>query len=188
MFIDEMEGWFGKFGGIERQWITTNLESLTDEQKMNFMSVTKQLHGREEGTPTIATMQSALEKVTGRKAQTYFWSVCMECGCEYDNDLPICPACFEKGLECRTIAIKTSEIAPNMKVIRYNKRTTACYSCVHKEMSFCIHFGQTWWTCKDYRDCKCNSCCLKTKKENQNLEEVRKTRKFSYAIPIKKVN
>ena len=140
-------------------------------------------------------MDAALQKVTGKKARQYYWAVCMECGCEYDFDLPMCPSCYQKGLECRMKAVKTSEFKPTVKVIRYNKPyitvdkgETNCYDCKDKtEFSFCSHFGQTWWNCKDYRDCKCNSCCMRMKKANERIAEMKNEQKLSYATPLKKV-
>lgn len=192
MFINELEGCFGKLGDSEKQWVSENLERLDDTSKMNIMHDLRE----HRGVITIPVMQKVLEKVTGKKAKVYFWAVCLECGCEYDYSLPMCPNCFDKGLDCRTKAVKKSEFKPPMSVIKYNKQymngdknEQTCYTCIHKKQSWCSNFGNPNWNChrEEFETCECKMCCAIAKKENRQLQESNKEQKISYAIPFKKV-
>ena len=193
MFVNELEGCFGKLGDSEKQWVSENLERLDDTTKMNIMHELRE----HRGTISIPVMQKVLEKVTGKKARIYFWAVCLECGCEYDYLLPLCPNCFEKGLECRAKAVKKSEFKPNMTVIKYNKQymrgdknEPTCFSCIHKKESYCSHFGNPDWNChrEEFEMCNCKMCCGIAKKENRQFQEQNKEQKISYAIPFKRVS
>lgn len=129
------------------------------------------------------------------KTKTYFWSVCLECGCEYDYSLPMCPKCYEKGLDCRARAIKKSEFQPNPTVIKYNKQyingdpgEQTCFSCPSKKESYCKNFGNPDWMChrEEFDVCECKLCCGKLKASNRRLAEESKDKKFSYAVPLKR--
>jgi hypothetical protein len=191
MFVDELEGYFGTFGADEKGWINSNLESLGDDEKMNYVTALKNLHGKRDGVPSIQNLKIALEKVTGKKQTNYMWSVCLECGCEYDYRLPICPSCFEKGLECRAVSIRKSDFQPSLKVIKFNKTylgdgtEQTCYNCVHKSMSYCKHFGNPDWACRELQDCHCAHCCIVTKKANEKMRN-QKTIVSPYTKPLKR--
>ena len=107
----------------------------------------------------------------------------------------MCPACYDKGLECRARAVKKSEFQPPAKVIKYNKKylngdkgETVCFNCVHKKQSFCKNYGNPNWTCRreEFESCECRMCCAVTKKANKALEESKKEIKSGYAIPLKR--
>lgn len=192
MFINELEGCFGKLGDSEKQWVTENLERLDESSKMNIMHELRE----HRGIITIPVMQKVLEKVTGKKARVYFWAVCLECGCEYDYGLPMCPACFDKGLDCRTKAVKKSEFKPPMSVIKYNKQyingdknEQTCFTCIHKKQSYCSNFGNPNWDChrEEFETCECKMCCAVAKKANRQLQESNAEHKISYAVPFKRV-
>lgn len=192
MFINELEGCFGKLGDSEKQWVNENLEKLDESVKMNIMHELRE----HRGTISIPVMQKVLEKVTGKKARDYFWAVCLECGCEYDYRLPMCPACFDKGLDCRAKAVKKSEFKPTFKVIKYNKQymngdknEQTCFTCIHKKESYCSNFGNPNWNChrEEFESCECKMCCGIAKKANRQLQESNAEHKISYAVPFKKV-
>lgn len=187
MIINELEGFYGKATEEEKQWVAERIDRLSDEEQQNFMHELHQSH--KKGFPSIFIMKGILAKVTGKKQTNFFWSVCLECGCEYDFNLPMCPACYKKGLECRAVAVKISELYPPAKVIRYNKAygEKNCYDCDKTELSFCHHFGQTNWDCRNLSTCTCASCCIKQKNANRRIEEQRKEKVvFKYAIPLKR--
>lgn len=192
MFVNELEGCFGKLGESEKQWVFENLERLDDSSKMNIMHELRE----HRGTISIPVMQKVLEKVTGKKARVYFWAVCLECDCEYDYTLPMCPSCFDRGLDCRAKAVKKSEFKPPMKVIKYNKtymngdkNEPTCFSCIHKSQSYCPNFGNPNWSCKreEFEYCECKTCCGIAKKTNRQLQESNKENKISYAVPLKNI-
>ena len=189
MFIEELRNCH-KIGAEEEQWISENVEGLDESQKLNF---SRELQNYKE--ITINVLKNVLLAVTGKQSKGYYWAVCLECGCEYDYDLPMCPECYDRGFECRAKAVKKSEFQPPAKVIRYNKHylngdkgEKICYFCESKKESFCKHFGQSEWSCRreEFESCECRLCCAVEKKANKALEESKKEIKSGYAIPLKR--
>lgn len=191
MFINELEGFFGELGEDERLWVADNLEKLDEDTKSRFFNELNQAHKNKNLKPDISELKKVLEKVTGKKPKIYFWSVCMECGTEYAYTLPICPGCFKKGLECREIAVKKSDCPPPAKVIQFNKEyfiqgEKDCYSCEYSELSKCKNFGNEKWNCNELSTCKCASCCVKNKHENEKYAKENQKIKISFARPLDK--
>lgn len=190
MFVDEVEGKHGKLGDLERQWISENLEKLADNEKLNIL---RELENYK--VITLKVIKEVYTAVTGKKCNGYYWSVCLECGCEYDYSLPMCPACYEKKLECRARAIKTSEFQPPMKVVRYNKtflkyeNEHSCFNCENRKESYCPHFGNPYYNCnsEELHSCGCNACCSALKSAQRKVDEWRKKgNKQNYAKPLSK--
>jgi len=190
MFVDEVEGKHGKLGDLERQWISENLEKLADNEKLNIL---RELENYK--VITLKVIKEVYTAITGKKCNGYYWAVCLECGCEYDYDLPMCPACYEKKLECRARAIKTSEFQPPMKVVRYNKtflkyeNEHSCFNCENRKESYCPHFGNPYYNCnsEELHSCGCNACCSTLKSAQRKVDEWRKKgNKQNYAKPLSK--
>ena len=191
--ISELEGRFGTASEEQKKWVAENLGKLEQEQKEIFL---RELNKISNGQfPDISTMKNLLVKITGKQPKQYIWAVCLECGCEYDYELPCCPSCYDKGFDCRVKAVKKSEFQPPAKVIRYNKKYLngdkneyICYKCIHKKESYCRNFGNPNWNCKreEFEMCECRTCCGIAKTANRKLEESRSTEKFSYAVPLKR--
>ena len=190
MFVDEVEGKHGKLGDLERQWISENLEKLADNEKLNIL---RELENYK--VITLKVIKDVYTAVTGKKCKDYYWAVCLECGCEYDYSLPMCPACYEKKLECRARAIKTSEFQPPMKVVRYNKtflkfeNEHSCFNCENRKESYCPHFGNPYYNCnsEELHSCGCNACCSALKSAQRKVDEWReKGNKQNYAKPLSK--
>jgi hypothetical protein len=189
MFADELKNFHLKIGKEEEQWINENVEKLDENQKLNF---SRELQNYKE--ITILALKKVYQEITGKKAKEHIWAICLECGCEYDYGLPMCPACYDKGFDCRARAVKKSEFQPPMKVVRYNKQyqngdkgETVCYNCVHKSGSFCKNFGNPNWNChrEEFESCNCARCCAVAKRYNAELEKSRSENKISYAMPLK---
>lgn len=183
------EVYSSQFDESEKKWILENLEKLDPEQQERYIQVIQEEHSRRKGKPDIRKMKLVLEKLTGKKAKIYYWGVCIECGCEYDYNLPLCPNCYANGFACRMKSVKVSEFQPPAKVIRYNKTFTSnksCYNCEHRNNSFCSNFGNPNWTCKreEFEYCECKQCCSKIKNQNREIEKERKEKKFSWAVPL----
>jgi hypothetical protein len=190
MFVDEVEGKHGKLGDLERQWISENLEKLADNEKLNIL---RELENYK--VITLKVIKEVYTAVTGKKCNGYYWAVCLECGCEYDYSLPMCPACYEKKLECRARAIKTSEFQPPMKVVRYNKtflkyeNEHSCFNCENRKESYCPHFGNPYYNCnsEELHSCGCNACCSALKSAQRKVDDWReKGNKQNYAKPLSK--
>ena len=192
--INELESRFGTASEEQKKWVAENLGNLEEEQKEIFL---RELNKSNNGKfPDIALMKSLMVRITGKRPKEYIWAVCLECGCEYDYELPMCPACYDKGLECRARAVKKSEFQPPAKVIRYNKKYLngdkneyICYNCIHKKQSFCKNYGNPNWNCRreEFESCNCARCCAVAKRYNAELEKNKNENRISYAIPLKKV-
>ena len=190
--INELESRFGTASEEQKKWVAENLGKLEQEQKEIFL---RELNKISNGQfPDISTMKNLLVKITGKRPKEYIWAVCLECGCEYDYGLPMCPACYDKGLDCRARAVKKSEFQPPMKVIRYNKQyqhgdkgETVCYDCVHKT-NHCNNYGNPNWNChrEEFESCPCARCCSIAKRINAELEKTRSNNKLSCAMPLKR--
>ena len=194
MVINELEGFYGKATEDEKQWIAGNLEKLDADLQSKFLSELHKIH--KDGFPNILIMKNLLVRITGKQPKQYIWAVCLECGCEYDYKLPMCPACYEKGLDCRARSVKKSEFQPPLKVVRYNKQymngdkgETICYDCVYKSGSFCKNYGNPNWNChrEEFESCPCARCCAVAKHYNSELEKTRTQNTISYAMPLKGV-
>lgn len=191
--INELESRFGTATDEQKKWVAENLGNLEEEQKEIFL---RELNKASNGKfPDIPLMKNLMIRITGKRPKEYIWAVCLECGCEYDYGLPMCPACYDKGLDCRARAVKKSEFQPPMKVVKYNKQylngdkgETVCFNCVHKKQSFCKNYGNPNWTCRreEYESCNCARCCAVAKKINAELEKSRADNKISYAMPLKR--
>jgi len=191
MFIDEVKERYGQ---------------ISEESEKLIKDVIGKYSGKEQETLKNAlfndfTVMPDTEKLSkffdSHKPQkkTYYWAVCLECGCEYDYSLPMCPKCYDNGLDCRTKAIKKSEFQPNFNVIKYNKAyingdpgEQTCFTCPNKKESFCSHFGNPDWMChrEEYEMCECKQCCGITKSANRKYKEAGNKQKFTYAVPLRR--
>ena len=190
--VERLEKFYGNIPDREKSWIEDNIETLSDEQKGKFFKVLTTVHEFKNGYPEVSVMADVFKKVMNKAPKSYAWSVCKECGCEYDYKLPCCPACYEKGFYCNTYAVKSSDSKP--AIIQFNKtylnggnNETTCFNCVHKKDSFCKNFGNNKWNCKreEFEACECRTCCSLAKRENARI--VVENKKGTYAIPLKKV-
>lgn len=193
--LEKLQEIYGEFDENTRKWISENLKNLGEENEANFLRVIQEEHSKRQGKPDIRKLKIILEKITGKKAREFIWAVCLECGCEYDYNLPFCPDCYDSGFECRARSVKKSEFQPPMKVIKYNKQylngdkgETVCYNCVHKKQSFCRNYGNPNWNCQreEFESCNCSRCCAIAKRVNAELEKNRNENKVSYAVPLKR--
>ena len=189
--VERLEKSYGDIPEMEKAWIEDNIESLTDEQKGKFFKALTTSHEFKNGYPEISVMATVYKNVMNKAPKTYAWSICKECGCEYDYRLPCCPACYEKGLYCNVFAVKSSASKP--AIVQYNKTylnggngETTCFNCEHKKNSYCKNFGNPNWNCKreEFEMCECKICCSMAKRENQKLAG--KEIKTTYAIPLKR--
>ncbi len=190
MILNDLEMFYGFFNDDVKKWISEKLKWLTESEQTNFLNYIKKDFPKKNGLPTIEVLQKTLSKVTGKAPTIYYWNQCMDCGAEYDYKLTMCPSCFENGIECRAYNVKTSTTSIPANVIRYNKtyigdgKEKICYTCEERKMSYCKNFGNPEWTCKDYSECRCSSCCASLKKENQKIIDKNAKEKITYGKPI----
>lgn len=188
--VERLEKFYGNIPEEEKTWIDDNINDLSDEQKGKFYKALTSVHEFKNGYPEISTMAEVFKKTMNKAPKSYAWSVCLECKCEYDYKLPCCPSCYENKLFCNAVAVKTSNIKPqivqfNKTYLNGDKNETTCYNCINKTDSFCKHFGNENWNCNDFRTCKCAGCCIRAKRANAGMKkDVIKT---SCAISLKKV-
>ena len=177
MILERILNYYGKLGNEEQRYIQENVEKLTVELQNNFATKLFSDYPTGKKIPDVSAISKTLSAIQGKKPKVYMWSKCLECGTEYAYGLPMCPACYKNGLECRAIAVKKSDFQPPMSVIKYNKeyigdgKEVNCYDCPYKEMSYCQHYGQVDWMCRDYSNCQCASCCVKAKKINESMNK-----------------
>ena len=193
MFIDELREYYGLIDDEAKNFIEDVIGKYKDsEQKMLKEEFIRRFPRNR--FPDISSL-SKFFREHKPKVTVYYWAICLECGCEYDYSLPMCPKCYDKGLDCRTKAIRKSEFQPNFNVIKYNKAylngdpgEQTCFTCPNKKESYCKNFGNPDWTChrEEFEMCQCKLCCGKIKAENRKLAQSSKDKKFSYAVPLKR--
>lgn len=191
--IGRIESYYkSELGAEEKRWVLQNLSELTSEECDKYIDVLGREYKRNKGSPDIASMTKALQAVRNVQKK-FFWAVCIECGCEYDYRLAMCPKCYERGFKCVDKEVKVSSFKPPMSVVRYNKtflkfvndkgqKEMSCYNCEGRELSYCPNFGNPDWNCHEYRECKCKACCSMERRANAKLKESKGAR--SYAIPL----
>ena len=190
MIIQDLELIYGFFRPEEKQWVEEHLKYLTETERINYLNFIKVDFPKTKGLPDIKTLKNTLLKVTGKKAPVYYWKVCADCKTEYSFQLSLCPACYEKGMDCRMYEVKKSELRPPITVIRFNKTffrlkgQLSCYDCISRKQSYCSHFGQTDWECREFRDCSCSKCCIEYKKWNE--KNVKQYAQIKYGKPLDK--
>ncbi len=194
--IERIESYYkAELGSEEKRWVLQNLSVLTADECDKYIDELGRVHKRNKGCPDIEAMAKVLQKVKNIQL-TYFWSVCSECGCEYDYRLMICPKCYENGFRCTDKEIKVSLSEPGRNVVMYNKtflkyvndkgqQEMSCYNCKGRELSYCPNFGNPKWDCRDYRECKCNACCSMERRANSRMKENKGEK--HYAIPLGEV-
>jgi len=189
--IQRIENEYGALNDTEKNYLLNNAKYFTEEDADNFLiAIAKE---KKKGVkPSVKEFSDAMKKI-GKKPPVYYWCVCLECGTEYAYGLPMCPKCYDEGFECRAYEVKHSDFKPPMKTVNYNKQYLhgdegefICYECRFKEMSYCEHFGNPEWQCRDYRECPCSSCCSKMKSGNAKIKTEEKERKPDYRIPLHK--
>lgn len=193
MFIDELREYYGLIDDEAKVYIEDRIGKYKEQEQVKLKEEFIKKFPRNR-FPDISSLSKFFDEHKP-KVTFYFWAVCLECGCEYDYNLPMCPACYDKGFDCRTKAVKKSEFKPTFKVIKYNKHymngdknEPICFTCMHKKESYCAHFGNPDWQChrEEYEMCECKLCCGKAKAENRKLADSMKDKKFSYAMPLKR--
>lgn len=192
--IERIEYYYkAELGSEEKRWVLQNLSELTADECDKYIDELGRVHKRNKGCPDIEVMTKVLQKVKNIQP-TYFWSVCSECGCEYDYRLMICPKCYENGFRCTDKEVKVSLSAPDRNVVMYNKtflnyvndkgqKEMSCYDCEGREFSYCKNFGNPDWNCMEYNNCKCKACCSIERRANSRMKESKGER--HYAIPLK---
>ena len=191
MLAEKLEDYYGLGDGEAKAYIAAHIggyEAADEERLFSFITETRP---KKYGFPDITALLKAFATVKpSRTPQKYFWRVCAECDAEYAYNLPVCPACWRNGLECRFSAVRVSTEKPPLKVIRYNKQSTThfdgkppCYDCQSVDFSYCQNFGNPKWECRDMRDCHCVQCCMEVRRYES--QRVKSNTKVSYAVPRK---
>lgn len=177
MILERVIKYYGNIGPEEQSFIQSNINRLTEEQQNAFTKKLFTAYPQGRTIPDVEVLTRIYNEVSGKSPRKVFWSVCMTCKAEYDYDLPYCPVCYSKGVLSRQYAVRSCIGQFPAKVIRYNKgyigdgTEPVCYTCDDKDMSFCSHFGKEDWECRDYRNCKCVSCCIQNKRKNAELKK-----------------
>ena len=190
-FIDSIKEHYGQINEDSEKLIQDVISKYSEKEQETLKNLIFNDFTKMPETEKLAKFFDAHKP----KTRIFYWSVCLECGCEYDYLLPMCPRCYENGLDCRVRAIKKSEFQPNFNVVKYNKLyingepgEQTCFNCPNKKESYCKNFGNPDWMChrEEFEMCECKLCCGKLKASNRKLTEESKEKKFSYAVPLKR--
>lgn len=196
MLVERLESYFGMSDTETAGYILKREQAYDESGLEDIYQWVITNRNRRFGFPDVSFMGKAFAAIKPRGEKTYFWAVCSECGGGYWNNLPYCPHCWEKGFLCSSRAVHTGKEKPPVNVIRYNKPYTGgiekgqdakeliCYDCASREMSWCSWFGNPDHECREFRECRCKSCCVIAKKFNSQSAVQRKA---SFAVQFRKV-
>lgn len=177
MLIDKLRNYYGFPNNEQVEYISKNVLGITEAEQDALADKIIEERSKRYGFPDIAFLSKYL-KGAQKKTRIFYWSVCDDCGAEFDYGFMRCPACHLKGKQSSGYKVKTSENPPPRNVIRWNLTTfnvqdgyTNCVVCEHRDTGFCRWFGNPNHTCaqNDYEYCECKACCAKHRKANANL-------------------
>lgn len=180
MILEDLEKYYGKFPEHESKYVEENVMKLSAEEQQRFYTKLTESRSKRMGVPDLAALSKVLKEISGSKAKVYIWSVCNDCGAEYDYKFMTCPKCHLEGKHSSGYKVKKSDFPPTFKVIRWNQTTLQddgkaqyCVSCQHTEKNYCRWFGEPNHTCsrEEYEYCECKKCCAFHKRANQRAQK-----------------
>ena len=180
MLIDKLRDYYGIPDAGQADYINKNVFGISEADQNAIADKIIEDRSKRYGFPDIAFLSKFL-KGAAKKTKLYYWSVCNDCGAEFDYAFMHCPKCHlagKRSTEMSGYKVKTSENPPPRNVIRWNLTTfnveesyTNCVICEHRDTGFCRWFGNPNHTCaqNDYEYCDCKVCCAKHRKANAEM-------------------
>ena len=182
MLFDRLCEYYGPADAETEKYVTKCQEGMSEDTQVEVFDKIIRSRQRRFGFPDIAFLSSILQAkgatTTGKK---YYWSVCFDCGLEFDYSFYTCPKCYkDRDHRSSGYFVRTSDTF-NKNVYRWNlpvfskgnESEKICMECENKEKGFCFHFGDHNYQCdrQTFEYCQCKSCCIKYKKMARAMEE-----------------
>lgn len=180
MLINKLRDYYGFPDREQIEYISRGTQGMSEELQDDIAAKIIEARPKSRGFPDISILAKFLNDNRGKRVIRFYWSVCDDCGAEYDYRFSKCPACFQKGKSNSGYKVRVSEQGIPDKVIRWNQTTlnddgksTYCVSCDKKDHSFCFKFGDPDKSCsaQDFEYCECKKCCVFHKKANAGMKK-----------------
>lgn len=180
MLKEKLQEYYGVISKIQNDFIDKMCLGYTeaDEEKL-FEFIIEQCP-KNFGFPDISKLSKAFKAIpSSNKQRTYYCNVCSVCGTYYNWSMYYCPVCWNNGKKVseHSVLVSSEKI---LDVKRYNAESytdypnfPSCYNCTLEHKLFCNNFGKPNFFCKEFRECACNACCVKHKKQNELMQQQR---------------
>lgn len=179
MLYDKLAEYFGDGDREQEQYVRAAERKMSELQQNKAYGELIQRQAKRFGFPDISLLSKYLqtEKKSGGTYE-YYWSVCNDCGAEFDYRFSRCPKCHLAGKTSSGYRVRGSATPPGQEVIRWNlmhmepeEGEKVCVNCEHRDSGYCRWFGNPEHQCpeSDYRICECKQCCANYKKANRNV-------------------
>ncbi len=185
--IKLLSNYYGGFDSESAEFIKKNFYISSSDELDRVLSWIYEHQAKNFGFPDIKTLSECKKAVpTRREKKTFVAAKCDLCGTVYSYRMLYCPTCYDKGYYVEQFHVIKSEnpidaIKFNWPCPKPDKASADlssfgdCYACDIRYESYCSHFGDENWDCREFRNCKCNTCCMKAKRFNQSLIGRKKT-------------
>lgn len=169
--------YYGELTDEEAEYIDKHSLGYTEKDLQRlFECITEMKQERSDGID-FETIQKGFKFVQPSVSDKKFcYAVCDKCGTKYWYTMIYCPTCWKQGKQISTRSIKVTDEEPkdvirfsNESVSPINEHYGSCYDCKEEIKSYCRHFGNPDWFCKDFRECTCRGCCAAIKAETRRL-------------------
>lgn len=178
MLKEKLISYYGNIPTAQEELIEKKCIGYTENDENLLFDFVTEHWSKDFGFPDVSKLSKAFKEIPpSNQPRKDNCSVCSECGTKYSSTMVYCPECWKKGKQTMSKGILCSETKiPN--VVRFNKEhwqdsegCISCYNCQLEEKEFCKNFGNPNWNCSEFRNCLCNVCCARFKKNNRMLEE-----------------
>ena len=179
MLINKLRDYYGIPDKEQIDYIARTTKGMNENAQNDIASKIIETRPKSRGFPDIAFLAKYLNDSKGKRVIGFYWSICNDCGCEYDYKFITCPKCHLEGKKSSGYKVRQSDNPPpKNKVVRWNmpiiyppSENKYCVNCEHKT-SFCFKFGNPDFQCsrEDFEHCPCKECCAFHKKINGRLK------------------
>ncbi len=183
MLLTRLRDYYGKIDFDIEVFIRNRSRDLTEETEDKVFQSIVENNPKENGIPNKVTLEDFLPSTHQKQPRIFYWSVCSECGCEFDYKFNFCPACFAKGKKVSRYTVRKSDVNPGESIVRYNlthlpneEGEKVCLQCSDRENSYCSWFGNSDHFCnnEEREYCPCKACCARYKKLNREYYDKKK--------------
>ena len=180
MLINKLRDYYGFPDKEQIDYIDRATQGMNEELQDEIAVKIIESRPKARGFPDISSLAKFLNDNKGKRKINFYWAVCDDCKSEYDYRFIQCPVCFQKGKKNSGYKVRTSDVGIPAKVIRWNQTTlyddgkgTYCVSCLVRDKSFCLKFGDPDKQCspQDFEYCECKKCCAFHKKTNGKIKK-----------------
>lgn len=180
MLINKLRDYYGFPAKEQIDYITKETQGMSEELQDDIAVKIIEARPKARGFPDISYLARFFNDSRSKKTIGFYWSVCDDCGAEYDYKFMQCPVCFKNGKQNSGYKVRISDQGIPPKVIRWNMTTLNddgkrqyCMNCENPAHNFCLKFGDPDKQCnaQEFEYCECKKCCAFHKKANSTIKK-----------------